>query len=64
MLGCVGCTAAVDGAARLLEVPFVHNGLLKIASDICILSGFAGDRFKICPQLIEMFGEPMFDVFE
>ena len=61
---CWGCSATMSLVQRLLENDWFHNSLLKIASDICDISGVVGHRFEICPQLVSQFGEPMFDVFE
>ena len=61
---CMSCSLAMAGVDRLLEVPFVHNGILTLASYICDLSGVVGHRFEICPQLVSQFGEPLFTVVE
>lgn len=64
MGSCLGCSLAMDGLRKFLEVPFVHNGILKAARDICIFSGAIGHRFEMCPAFVVQFGEPMFDVLE
>lgn len=61
---CFGCSAAMTGIQKLLEVSFIHNGILDLASAVCIYSGEVGDRFKVCPQLVHQFGEPMYAVVE
>jgi len=61
---CWGCTLAMDGLDKLLEVSFIHNGILDIATTVCILTGATGDRFKVCPQMVRQFGEPLFTVIE
>ena len=52
MLSCMTCSLAMDGVSSLLEVDFIHNGILSLATGICILSGAVGDRFKLCPQFV------------
>ena len=54
----------MDGVDALLEVPFVHDGILTIFTGLCILTGAVGDRFKLCPQFVHQFGEPMYPVVE
>ena len=61
-LSCLGCSLTMDGLSNFLEVPSVHDGILKFASVACILSGAVGGRFEVCPQIVRLFGEPMFDV--
>lgn len=60
----MGCSLAMDGVRALLQNNFVHNGILSLASDACILSGALGHRFTVCPEIVEQFGEPLFTVVE
>lgn len=46
---CLSCSAAMTGAQRLLEVKFIHNGILSLASVACDISGMVGHRFGVCP---------------
>ena len=61
---CMTCSAAMAGARKLLEVSWVHKGILGAASTFCDVTGAVGHRFEMCPQFVSQFGEPMFDVIE
>ena len=49
---------------KLLEVPFIHNGILTVATLICDYTGAVGHRFRYCKDFVHQFGEPMFDAIE
>ena len=54
----------MDGLDSLLEVDFVHNTILTLASWVCDITGVTGHRFEVCPLLVTQFGEPLFTVIE
>ena len=45
---------------RLLEVDFIHNSLIKIATSACILAGLEGDRRKLCPEIVQTYSPSIF----
>ena len=54
----------MDGIDSLLEVGFVHKGILGIAALVCEIGSTLGHRLTVCPEFVTQFGDPMFTVFE
>ena len=64
MFKCQSCALGMSALSSLLEVGFIHSGILDIAAAICEYSGAMNHRFHMCPLLVHQFGEPMFTVVE
>ena len=62
---CWGCSLAMEGASHMLEVSFIHEGILNLAALICEITGaMPGHPLQQCPKLVRQFGEPMYTVVE
>ena len=42
----------------------MHDGILKLASDACVLMRAVGHPLQTCPEFVVQFGEPLFKVVE
>lgn len=55
---CLGCSGLTSLASYLFDTDLVWWISEHLLTVVCIWTGFVGDRFKVCPMMIDQFYTP------